>query len=193
MTAAQRQVEVADRAQWRAWLMANHHLRESIWLVFPRKGAGGTWLSNDDIVEEALCFGWIDSLPRRLDDSRSMLRISPRKPGSAWSALNKRRATKMIDAGLMMPQGLAVIDAAKRNGQWDALNAVESLDLPPDLVTALRENGDAMALFEAFPRSVKRGILEWIAAAKRPATRKARIDTTAAMAAVNRRANQWRG
>ncbi len=193
MTAVHREVEVTDRAQWRAWLMANHHLRESIWLIFPRKGAGPDWLSNDDIVEEALCFGWIDSLPRSRDESRSMLRISPRKPGSAWSALNKRRAGRMIEVGLMMPQGLAAIEAAKRNGQWDALNAVEALNLPPDLVAALQAKGDAMALFEGFPRSVKRGILEWIAAAKRPATRQARIVTTATMAAENRRANQWRG
>jgi uncharacterized protein YdeI (YjbR/CyaY-like superfamily) len=99
----------------------------------------------------------------------------------------------MIEAGLMMPQGLAAFEAAKRNGQWDAINGVEALNLPPDLVAALQANGDTMALFEAFPRSVKRGILEWIAAAKRLATRQARIVTTATMAAENRRANQWRG
>jgi uncharacterized protein YdeI (YjbR/CyaY-like superfamily) len=91
LTALHRELDVTDRAQLRAWLMANHHLRKSIWLIFPRKGAGSDWLGNDDIVEEALCFGWIDSLPRSRDQSRSMLRISPRKPGSAWSALNKCR------------------------------------------------------------------------------------------------------
>ncbi|MCX7324267.1 MAG: hypothetical protein NTZ14_07490 [Hyphomicrobiales bacterium] len=117
MTALHREVEVPDRAQWRAWFMANHHLRENIWLIFRRKGAGPDWLSTDDIVEEAPCFGWIDSLPRSRDESRSMLRISPRKPGSAWSALNKRRAGKVIETGLMVPQGLAAIEAAKRNGQ----------------------------------------------------------------------------
>lgn len=190
-------VEVADRAAWRAWLETNHRRPGSIWLVYPRKPASGEadrqWLAYPDIVDEALCFGWIDSLPRKLDERRSMLRISPRNPRSAWSAVNRAKAARLIEAGLMTPAGQAVIDAARASGRWDALAETDSLSLPPDLAHALDEQGQARAHFERFPPSVRRGILEWIVSAKRAATRAARIAQTAELAARNERANQWRG
>jgi uncharacterized protein YdeI (YjbR/CyaY-like superfamily) len=187
------QLQVTSRAQWRLWLMDNHRTSGSIWLVTFKKASGQPTLSNDDIVEEALCFGWIDSLPRKLDDMRSMLLLSPRKSGSAWSAINKARAERMTAASLMEPAGLAAIAAAKADGSWSRLDAVEALIVPDDLAAALGQLPDAALHFAAFPRSVRRGILEWIVQAKRPETRAARIAETARLAASNRRANQWRG
>ncbi|MGL4727485.1 MAG: YdeI/OmpD-associated family protein [Bosea sp. (in: a-proteobacteria)] len=185
-------VQVASRAEWRGWLEANHATFGSIWLVTFKKASGRGTLSNNDIVEEALCFGWIDSLPRKLDEQRTMLLLSPRKPGSAWSALNKVRAERMIAAGLMQPAGFGMIDAAKADGSWIKLDQVEALEVPTDLVAAFAQYADAAGYFAAFPRSVKRGILEWILQAKRPETRAARIAETARLAAENSRANQWR-
>ncbi len=186
-------VEIESRRAWRDWLLENHASCGSIWLVTYKKASGRAVLSNDDIVEEALCFGWIDSLPRKLDDMRSMLLLSPRKLGSAWSALNKTRAERMIAAGLMQPAGLAAIAAAKADGSWSKLDSVEALAVPDDLAAVLAGNPSARVHFDAFPRSVKRRILEWIVQTKRSETRSARITETARLAAENRRANQWRG
>ena len=143
-------------------------------------------------MEEALCFGWIDSKPAKLDDERSMLWFAPRKAKTNWSKLNKDRVEKMIKAGLMAPAGLAKVEAAKKDGSWNALDGVEALEIPPDLAKALSKNKTAKEYFEAFPRSVKRGILEWILNAKRPETRAKRIEETVSLAEKNIRANQWR-
>lgn len=184
-------VEIASRAALRSWLGEHHAKTESIWLV--------TWKKPDprhvpysDVVEEALCFGWIDSLPRRLDAQRSMLLLAPRKPRSAWSALNKTRVEKLIAGNLMQDAGLAAVMAAKASGAWTALDAVEALTIPADLARALARSKVALENFEAFPRSVKRAILEWIAQAKKPETRAARISDTVRKAKDNIRANQWR-
>ena len=121
-----------------------------------------------------------------------MLWFAPRKPRTGWSRPNKERVGRLIAAGLMMPAGLAKIEAAKRDGSWTKLDSVEDLDVPPDLLTALTTLPDALARFTAFPRSVKRGILEWILNAKREETRAKRIAETATLAARNERANQWK-
>jgi uncharacterized protein YdeI (YjbR/CyaY-like superfamily) len=181
-----------NRAAWRDWLAANHTQAEGIWLITYKKSSGKQDFTFAEAIEEALCFGWIDSKPGKLDDERSMLWFAPRKPGSWWSALNKKRVQKMLDLGLMTPAGLAKIEAAKQDGSWEALDAVEALEIPPDLKTAFDSYPNAAANFAAFPRSVKRGILEWIAKAKKPETRAKRIAETARMAAENKRANQWR-
>jgi uncharacterized protein YdeI (YjbR/CyaY-like superfamily) len=146
----------------------------------------------DEWVEEALCFGWIDSKPRSLDEDRSMLWFAPRKAGTGWSRLNKARVARAIESGRMMPAGLAKIEAAKRDGSWTALDAVEALTLPADLQQALAQYAAAKSYFDQFPRSVKRSILEWISNAKTAATREKRVVETARLAAVNERANQWR-
>ncbi|GAB4439512.1 MAG: YdeI/OmpD-associated family protein [Anaerolineae bacterium] len=185
-------VQIESRAEWRRWLAQNHQNEGGIWLVTFKKHCGDKYVSYDDIVEEALCFGLVDSLPRKLDEDRSMLWLAPRKPGSNWSRLNKQRVEKLIAAGLMTPAGLEKIEAAKQDGSWTALDAVENLEIPPDLDAALDQYSAAKENFEAFPRSVKRGILEWIANAKRPATRAKRIEETARLAQDNIRANQWR-
>jgi uncharacterized protein YdeI (YjbR/CyaY-like superfamily) len=187
----QQQVEITSRAAWRKWLLQHHSTSGSIWLVTYKK-PDPRHVPYNDIVEEALCFGWVDSLPRKLDEARSMLLLAPRKPKSAWSKLNKQRVEKLIAAGLMQPAGLKLVEAAKQNGLWDKLNEVEDLKLPDDLAKALTKSKTAAKHFEAFPRSVKRGILEWILQAKKPETRAARISETVEKAKDNIRANQWR-
>lgn len=186
-------VHAETRAAWRAWLEVNHTQTEGVWLVTYKKATGKPYLSYDEMVSEALAFGWIDSVPRKLDDARTMLYFAPRKVGSGWSKPNKERVERLIASGQMTAAGLAKVEAAKRDGSWAALDGVERLELPGDLIAALRQNTDAEANFGAFPRSVKRGILEWILNAKRPETRAKRILETATLAAKNERANQWRG
>jgi uncharacterized protein YdeI (YjbR/CyaY-like superfamily) len=184
-------VHPKTRAKWRAWLRENHNLDKGVWFIRYKKSSGKPFVDVNDAIEEAICFGWIDSLPRKLDEERTMLYFAPRKKGSNWSALNKIRAEKMIRAGLMTTGGMEKIQAAKEDGSWTALDAVEALVIPPDLEEAFDLYPSSRESFEAFPPSVKRGILEWIVNAKRPATRQKRIDETARLAAENIRANQW--
>jgi uncharacterized protein YdeI (YjbR/CyaY-like superfamily) len=185
-------VQVESRAEWRAWLAANHIQAESIWLVTFKKAAGERYLPYDDVVEEALCFGWIDSLGRTLDHERTMLLLSPRKAGSGWSKVNKERIERLVAEDMMAAPGLAKIERAKADGSWSRLDEVEALVIPDDLAQALSRHEGAAANFEAFPRSAKRGILEWIMQARRPETRAKRIAETALLAAENRRANDYR-
>lgn len=180
------------RAEWRAWLEEHHTQTEGVWLISYKKATGKLRFEYDDAVEEALCFGWVDSKPNKLDDERAMLWFAPRKAGTGWSKLNKTRVEKLLQAGLMTPAGLAKIEAAKQDGSWTALDAVEELTIPTDLAEALALYGDARQHFEVFPRSVKRGILEWISNAKKAETRAKRVEETAQLAAENKRANQWR-
>ncbi len=179
------------RADWRDWLVRCHENAAGVWLVTYRKASGKPRLSYEDCVEEALCVGWVDSKPRKLDADRTMLWFSPRQPGSGWSAPNKARVEKLIAAGLMLPAGLAKVEAARQDGSWTLLDDVEALVIPPDLGQALDALPDAREYFDAFPRSIKRGILEWIVLAKRHGTRARRIEVTATLAARNVRANQW--
>ncbi|MGF1567128.1 MAG: YdeI family protein [Nodosilinea sp.] len=183
--------EAKSRAAWRAWLAQNHARTEGVWLITYKKAPGQPYLSYDETVEEALCFGWVDSKPNKLDDQRTMLWFAPRKLGTGWSALNKRRIESLLEAGLMMPPGLAKVEAAKQDGSWTALDAIERLEIPADLAAAFAADETAAANFNAFPRSAKRGILEWISTAKRPTTRARRVAETVDLAAQNIRANAW--
>jgi uncharacterized protein YdeI (YjbR/CyaY-like superfamily) len=185
-------VHPKTRAEWRAWLAAHHERDSGVWMISYKKATGKPFVPYDDAVEEALCFGWVDSKPNKLDDARSMLWFAPRKGGSGWSTPNKERVERMIAAGLMTAAGLAKVDAAKKDGTWTMLDGVESLEIPADLAKALKSFAAAAANFDTFPRSAKRGILEWILQAKKPETRAKRIDETARLAAENIRANQWR-
>lgn len=187
---ARERVEIKSRAEWRRWLAKHHAQTDAIWLVRWKKDRG-PYVSYDDIVDEALCFGWIDSLPRVLDDDRTMLLLAPRKPKSAWSAVNKKRVARLMAEGRMAAPGLAAIETAKANGAWQKLDGVETP--PADLVAAFKRHPGAAKHFAAFPPSVRRGILEWIVQAKKPDTRAKRIEETAALAGQNKRANQWRG
>lgn len=180
-----------SRAEWRTWLAANHARQVGLWLISYKKATGKPRVDYDEAVEEAICFGWIDSKANKLDEERSMLWFAPRKPGTGWSKPNKERVARLMQAGLMAPPGQAKVEAAQRDGSWYALDAVEALEIPPDLAEALAAYDAAQVNFDAFPRSVKRGILEWIASARKPDTRAKRVTETARLAAKNRRANQW--
>jgi uncharacterized protein YdeI (YjbR/CyaY-like superfamily) len=180
-------VEVTSVAALAAWLAANHGRPDGVWLVTWKKRPGAPHVSYDEVVDELLCWGWIDSRPRKLDDDRTMLWIAPRRPGSGWSAVNKARLERL--KARMQPPGRAKIAAAKADGSWAALDGASTLELPDDLAAALAALPGARAYWDRFPPSSRRGILEWITAAVRPATRAARVAETAAKAAENRKAN----
>jgi uncharacterized protein YdeI (YjbR/CyaY-like superfamily) len=181
---------VADRASWRAWLETHHERDAGIWLVSFKKATGKPRVEYDDAVEEALCFGWIDSLVRTLDDERAMQLFTPRKPRSAWSRPNKIRVERLVSAGLMRPAGLTKIEQARRDGSWDMYAVAESLELPRDLRAALDAGPPrARPNWEAFSPASRRAILWWVHSAKRPETRARRIAQVVSEAARGRRAN----
>jgi uncharacterized protein YdeI (YjbR/CyaY-like superfamily) len=178
-------VEVTSRAQWRAWLKKHHTRTTGIWLVTYKKHVTGKYLSFADLVQQALCFGWIDSLPRKLDADRTMHYLSPRKPKSMWSAVNKRHVEELVAKGLMTAAGLRKIEAAKADGSWDTLNAVDALEMPTDLKKALAKDKTAKKHFDAFPPSARKFILYWVGSAKTATTRTKRIEETVRCAALN--------
>jgi len=172
-----------DRPGWRAWLIANHATSTGVHLVSWRRASGRTSVRYEEAVEEALCVGWIDSVAGRLDEQRSLQWFSPRRSTSGWARTNKARVERLITAGLMLPAGLDAIDEAKRNGSWTRLDDVENLVVPDDLAAALATNPSARQRWDAFSRSRRRAILEWISQAKRPETRARRIAEAAESAA----------
>lgn len=184
--------EPSSRAEWRNWFLEHYSRNEGVWLILWKKAKGEVNLTYAEAVEESLCFGWIDSKPSKLDAFRSMLWFSPRKPGSGWSRVNKIRLETLLANGAMHPAGLKRIEEAKKDGSWEKLDNVEALEIPEDLGAAFNRYPGSAENFEAFPKSAKRGILEWILNAKRPETRAARLEETARLAAVNERANQWK-
>lgn len=185
-------VHPEDWAAWREWLDAHHASSPGVWLVTWRKAAGRPTLAYGDAVEEALAVGWVDSKGGKLDELRTMLWFTARKRGSGWSRPNKERVERLEREGRMGEAGRAVVEAARADGSWSALDAVEDLVVPDDLTAALAEAPPAAERWEAFPRSARRGILEWISTAKRPETRRRRVLETATLAARGVRANQWR-
>ncbi len=177
-------VEPAGRAEWRAWLESHHRRPDGIWLVYTKKRAARPGdLTYDEAVEEALCFGWIDSKVQRLDERRVRQWFSPRRPGSIWSALNKRRIDKVTAEGRMTAAGLAKIDAAKADGSWTRLDDAEAGIVPEDLQAALEQTPGAADGFAAYPPSLRKSVLFWISSAKRPDTRRRRIGRTTEAAA----------
>ena len=163
-----------------------------MWLITFKKASGRPYVGYDASVEEALCYGWVDSRTRALDEDRSMLWFAPRRKGSGWSRSNKERIATLIDAGVMHEAGIAKVQAAKSDGTWNALDAVENLEVPRDLTDAFAAHPGSVQNFELFPRWVQRAILEWISVAKRAPTRKRRIEETARLAMDNQRPKQWR-
>jgi len=180
------QYHATDRAAWRQWLVQNHAASGGVWLVYEKAVEGKRRLSYNDIVDEAVSFGWIDSLTRSLDAERAMLYISPRKPRSPWSRSNKERVARLIKGGFMTEAGLAVVEAAKRDGSWDVYDAVEQLTIPSDLEAAFADNKAAGQNFAAFSASNKKQLLRYVASAKRPETRQKRITQIVHAAAQNK-------
>jgi uncharacterized protein YdeI (YjbR/CyaY-like superfamily) len=179
-----------NRAEWRAWLAEHHGGSGGVWLVLWRPSSGRTGLSYEEAVQEALCFGWIDGKAARLDDERTMLRFSPRKPGSGWARSNKLRIERLLAEGRMAEAGLARVEEARRDGSWTRLDAVEDLVVPEDLAAAFADRPGARGHWDGFPRSVRRAALAWIAEAKRPGTRARRVGETARRAARGERPGQ---
>jgi uncharacterized protein YdeI (YjbR/CyaY-like superfamily) len=186
-----KEVYAASRAAWRGWLIRNHARLDNVWLVYTRETAGGK-LTYADIVEEALCFGWIDSIAGSVDARRTKLYMSKRKPTSGWAKSNKERVARLRAAGLMTPAGLRVVEAAKLSGAWTRLDAAENLQMPGDLRKALAAAPDARRHFDNFPPGSKKIIYQWILQAKRPETRAKRVAETVTMAKKNLRANHYR-
>jgi uncharacterized protein YdeI (YjbR/CyaY-like superfamily) len=181
-------IDAEDRAAWRAWLEANHATAPGAWLVLWRAQTGRATLAYEAAVEEALCFGWVDSTTARIDDERRRQYFAPRKPRSAWAASNKERIERLIREGRMTPAGMAAIERAKANGSWDVLASSERLEVPDDLAAALASRPPAAEHFAAFPPSARKMLLGWVATARRAETRDARISKVAEAAARNERA-----
>lgn len=180
-----------DREAWRRWLAANHDKEKSIWLIIYKKDSDTPSVYYDEAVDEALCFGWIDSKPNKRDEESYFQFFAKRNPKSNWSRVNKEKVERLINQGLMSEAGFKMIEIAKKNGAWAALDDVENLVIPQDLQQVFDANPTAWKYFDAFPRSIKRGILEWLLNAKRPETRQKRIEETVTLAAQNIRANQY--
>lgn len=166
----------ADRGEWRKWLDQHHKSKSEAWLIFYKKGTEKEFIKYEQAVEEALCFGWIDSQVKKIDEERYMQRYTPRKDDSNWSQSNKKRAAKLIESGLMTPAGLEKIEIAKRNGSWTRLDDIEiDILVPEDLEKALADNPQAMENFENYAPSQKKQYLWWLKSAKREETRQKRI------------------
>jgi uncharacterized protein YdeI (YjbR/CyaY-like superfamily) len=193
VTGTPEEIEVTSRAALRDWLAQNHGRTKGVWLVTFKKAAGDRHLPYEQVVQECLAWGWIDSLPRKKDDQRSMLWIAPRKPGSAWSRVNKAHVDTLIAQGLLADPGRAAIARAQADGSWTALDAVEDGAIPPDLAAAFDAAPGTRAVWDGWPRSVTRGALEILLNAKRSETRAARIATIIACARDGTRPFQWTG
>ena len=181
-----------NRTEWRKWLAKNHQSEKSVWLIIYHKSSPTPSVYHDEAVEEAICFGWIDSIAHKRDDESKYQFFAIRKPKSNWSKINRDRAEKMIKEKRIKPAGQATIDLAKKTGTWTALVDVQNSVIPPDLQKAFNRNKAAFKNFNAFPPSSKRIILEWILNAKRPETRLQRIIQTVELASKNLRANHYR-
>lgn len=162
-----------DRAAWREWLRQHHTTESAVWLVYD-KGSGRT-LSWADIVQEALCYGWIDSRPGKVSETQSKLYISKRRPKSVWSKINKAYVEELIKQGLMQPAGQSAIDVAKENGSWSALDLSDALVYPPELIQGFEKDTVAAQNFASFPESSRRNTLQWIYDAKTDQTRLNRV------------------
>ncbi len=182
--AADERYEPADRAAWRAWLEAHHATAAGVWVVSFRRSSGRPVVAYEDLVEEALCFGWIDSQGAGLDDERTMLRFTPRRRGSPWARSNRERVERLLAEGRMAPAGLRAVEAARADGSWAALEAVDDLRVPDDLALALAADSAAGPGFDGLSPSRRRAILSWVGSAKRPATRARRITDVVRAAAA---------
>jgi uncharacterized protein YdeI (YjbR/CyaY-like superfamily) len=181
-----------SRNEWREWLEKNHQSEKSVWLIIYKKDSDIPSIYYPEAVDEALCFGWVDSKPNKRDENSYYQFFAKRNPKSNWSRLNKEKVAKLIKQGLMQPAGFEMIKIAKQNGTWTALNEVENLIIPDDLQEQFSKNKTAFDYWEKFPPSSKRGILEWILNAKKPETRQKRIEETVSIAEKDIRANHYR-
>ncbi|WP_194777644.1 YdeI/OmpD-associated family protein [Pararhodonellum marinum] len=180
------------RMEWRKWLEENHQSEKSVWLIIYRKESEIQSVYYPEAVDEALCFGWIDSKPNKRDENSYYQFFAKRNPKSNWSKVNKQKVDKLIAQGLMESAGTKMIEIAKQNGTWTALDEVDNLTIPDDLQELFSKNKPAFENWENFARSSRRGILEWIMNAKKAETRRKRIEETVSLAEKNIKANHYR-
>jgi uncharacterized protein YdeI (YjbR/CyaY-like superfamily) len=176
-------VEARTAAQWRAWLAEHHDSESEIWLVFPKRHTGRPSVSYEEAVDEALCYGWIDSIIRRLDDERYARKFTPRKPGSRWSTVNRRRYARLKAGGRLTPAGL-MREPTDRSGDAPRPSAAE---VPSYVREALEANPDALRFFEGLAPSYRRTYVGWIDSAKRPETKARRLSEAIGLMAAGKK------
>jgi uncharacterized protein YdeI (YjbR/CyaY-like superfamily) len=177
-----------SREDWRAWLAENHATATEMWLVFHKKHVNRAGLTYIEALEEALCFGWIDGILKRINGEKHTIRFSPRRKNSIWSELNKKRVARLIEAGRMTDAGLVKIQEAKVNGQWDRAAQREDPTLvPPELTAALATNAQARRNFEKLAPSYRKQFVYWVGIAKRDETRRKRVAEAIRLLACNER------
>ena len=177
------EIEAPDRATWRAWLQQHHSSAQAVWLVFWKKGSGRASIEWSAAVDEALCFGWIDSKVQSIDKHRYRQYWTVRKPGSVWSKINKEKIAELTAAGLMTPPGLAAVERAKEDGSWSTLDGPEAGIVPDDLAAAMDAAG-VRSVYDSFTFGAQKAILAWVVMAKRDTTQANRIAKT--VEALNR-------
>lgn len=174
-----------SQTEWRQWLEKNHQSKQSVWLIYYQKKSTIPSLSWSEAVDEALCFGWIDSTRKTIDEFSFMQFFSKRKPKSNWSKINKEKVQQLIDNGKMTKIGYESIETAKQNGYWTILDEVEELIIPKDLEIVLEEHKGSKDYFLSLSKSTRKIILSWIVLAKQQETRQKRIDEVVVSAEQN--------
>ena len=178
--------------EWRLWLKENHNLKQSVWLIYYKKKSDIPSVTYNAAVDEALCFGWIDSTRKSLGPETFMQFFCKRKPNSVWSKVNKEKVQRLITEGLITEAGYESIEIAKQNGSWTILDDVEELKIPEDLEKEFKTKPGSMAFFLSLSKSVRKSILQWLVLAKQPATRQKRIYEIAELAALKLKPKQFR-
>lgn len=180
-----------SRKDWRKWLKKNHLSKQSVWLICYTKKSDQLTVNWSETVDEALCFGWIDSTRKTIDEFSFMQFFSKRKPKSTWSKINKEKVQRLIDNGLMTQAGLGIIETAKQNGSWTILDEVEELKIPNDLENAFKKHKDSKDYFLSLSKTVRKMMLQWLVLAKRPETRQKRIEEIAILAGQKMKPKQF--
>lgn len=180
-----------SQQEWRQWLVENHQSQQAVWLLAYKKSANKPTVTWSQTVDEALCFGWIDGIRKSIDDESFVQFLCKRKPNSGWSKINKEKVERLIAEGLMTEPGLNSIEIAKQNGSWTLLDEVEELTIPEDLENAFELNIGAKDFFLSLSKSIRKMMLQWIAFAKRPETRRKRISEIAELAAQRQKPKQF--
>ncbi len=180
-----------SRQEWREWLQENHDKRQSVWLIYYKKKSNAPTVAYSEAVDEALCFGWIDSKSKPLDEEKFMQFFSKRKEKSVWSKVNKEKVQRLIVEGLMTKAGYHIIDIAMKNGSWTVLDEAEALVIPNDLELAFEKSPNAKVHFLNFSRTDKRNILQWLVLAKSQETRAKRIAEIVELADKNQKPKQF--
>jgi len=180
-----------SRTHWRKWLEKNHRVERSVWLIIYKKETKVPSVYYPEAVDEALCFGWIDSKPNKRDDKSYYQFFAKRNPKSNWSKINKAKVEQLMAENLMFPAGLEMIEIAKQNGSWTALDDVGNFVIPADLQKAFDKSKKGFKHWTGFSNSSRKGILDWIRSAKTEETRQKRISQTVELAKKNIKANQY--